>query len=121
MKPSISLLFATVLAAPLAIGVALAQPASQPAPFTAAQATAGKAAYDRSCAGCHGAALEGAGPAVTLKGVAFMTKFGGLPVEKLHADVRRMPPGGGTSDLNISTAIVAYLLQQNGAVAGARE
>ncbi len=102
--------------------IALAQSANQPAPFTAAQATAGKTAYDRSCGGCHGMTLEGSGPAVTLKGPTFMAKYGGQPVEKLHADVRRMPPGSASAiDLNTHTAILAYLLQQNGGVAGARE
>ena len=44
----------------LAFGAAVAlmsaqQPPAAPGPFTAAQATAGRAAYDQNCAGCHGA------------------------------------------------------------------
>ena len=111
-------LIAGLAGAPLSL--ALAQSARQPAPFTAAQATAGKAAYDKSCAGCHGVNLEGAGPAVTLKGTAFLGRYGGEPVEKLFTAVRRMPPAGGV-DAATSVNILAFLLQQNGGTAGARE
>jgi alcohol dehydrogenase (cytochrome c) len=106
----------------LAAGVGFAQSARQVAPFTPAQAVQGKAAFERSCGSCHGVNLEGAGPAVALKGRAFLAKYGGGPVEALHADVRRMPPGNAASiDLATSVNIVAYLLQQNGGVASDRD
>src|SRR5688500_15336792 len=98
-RPRATAVFAAgLVAAPvMAFGLAVAQTPGQTAPFTAAQATLGRSAYDDSCAGCHGQALEGSGPAVALKGTAFMAKYGGQPVEKLHADVRRMPPGAASS------------------------
>ena len=45
--------------------------------FTAAQADAGKTAYAAVCAGCHGANLEGGGPAVSLNNDAFRAKWSG--------------------------------------------
>lgn len=103
-------------------GLAHAQGLQTPAPFTAAQAAAGKTAYEGICSGCHGANLEGAGPAVALKGAAFMAKYGGQPVARLHADVQRMPPGASDLlDSDASVNVLAYLLQQNGGTAGARE
>jgi mono/diheme cytochrome c family protein len=55
--------------------------------YTVAQATAGKAAYDQSCASCHGGNLDDGALAPALKGVAFMQKFGGKRVEELFARI----------------------------------
>ena len=43
-----------------------------PGPFTAAQATAGHAAYLENCAPCHNRTLQGGGEAPSLAGVSFI-------------------------------------------------
>jgi alcohol dehydrogenase (cytochrome c) len=100
-----------------------AQQATQSAPtYTAAQAAAGKTAYDASCASCHGGNLDDGALAPALKGVAFVQKYGGKSVENLFAKVTTMPPASPNSLGAAATArIVAYLLQANSIVAGANE
>src|SRR5262245_35035522 len=74
------------------------EPASRSAPtYTIAQAAAGKAAYERSCASCHGGNLDDGPLAPALKGVAFMQKYGGKRVEDLLAKVATMPPASPNS------------------------
>jgi alcohol dehydrogenase (cytochrome c) len=87
--------------------------------FTSAQASAGRTAYDRSCAECHLADLGGSrGPA--LAGPAFLSGWGDRSVQDLFAVIKgTMPPGaeGSLSDAQYA-AIVAYILQVNGHAAG---
>jgi alcohol dehydrogenase (cytochrome c) len=115
------------LAAPLAVvvlmagvGAAVAQPAPGPG-FTAQQADRGKAVYDRACAACHGATLEGSGMALPLRGPAFARKWSGRSLDRLLGDVQRMPPGATESlSQQDHIDILAYLLKANGGVAGER-
>ena len=105
----------------LALGMPQAQQATQSAPtYTAAQAAAGKAAYDASCASCHGGNLDDGALAPPLKGVAFVQKYGGKSVEKLFTKVGHHAAGGARtrSAPRPRRAIVAYLLQANAIVAG---
>ena len=99
------------------------EPLAQSAPtYTAAQAAAGKAAYDTSCASCHGGNLDDGALAPALKGVAFVQKYGGKSVENLFAKVASMPPASPNSLGAAATArITAYLLQANAIVAGTNE
>ena len=60
--------------------------------FTTAQAIQGRAAYQRSCASCHGINLDDGEFAPPLEGVEFRLRFGGKPLDALHEDVLRMPP-----------------------------
>ena len=53
--------------------------------FTAAQATAGEAAYKQHCASCHGASLDDGEFGPPLKGVEFRGRWGGT------STIRRMP------------------------------
>lgn len=102
--------------------VALAQGAAKPAAgFNVNQAIGGKAAYDEHCAACHGADLAGSGPAVALRGPAFLGKWAVRSPARLFSDIRRMPPGQADSLPPTTYAnIFAYLLQANGVSAGSQ-
>jgi mono/diheme cytochrome c family protein len=94
---------------------------AKPALYTADQATAGVAVYQQSCASCHGAALEGVS-APALKGTAFgdMATAQSLNVDSLlevtAASMPQSDPGSLKPDEY--SAVVAYILQQNGYPAG---
>jgi alcohol dehydrogenase (cytochrome c) len=110
------------------IGFTIASVGGQQAPpaagsvFTAAQAQAGEAAYAQQCAGCHGADFRGGGDAPPVAGVDFRAKWGPRAINELFTYlVQTMPPTspgvlGEAGTLNVT----AYLLQINGAVAGAQ-
>lgn len=100
------------------------QPATQSAPtYTSAQAAAGRGAYDRSCASCHGGNLDDGPLAPALKGEAFIRKYGGKSVEELFTKVSTTMPTASPGSLDAATyaRVVAYLLQANAIVAGATE
>ena len=116
--------FALILAGIVA-GVIVAsgqQPAPAPAaagPFTAEQATAGRTAYDNSCAGCHGADLTG-GSAPALGGAAFAGSWGTRTTRDLLGLIQTTMPTDRPGSLSEATYvnIVAYLLQANGRTPG---
>jgi len=88
--------------------------------YTEAQATAGRAVYAASCAGCHRPNLVGGGDAPPLVGAGIMSAWGDHPIAELYAAiVNSMPPGaaGSLSDEQY-TNVMAFLLQANGAKAG---
>jgi polar amino acid transport system substrate-binding protein len=91
-----------------------------PAPvFTAAQAATGKAAFGKACAGCHMADLSGANEVPPLAGATFATTWGGRTTKELFDYVSgAMPPGGPAQSEETYEAILAYILQSNGAAAG---
>ena len=103
------------------VGGQQAQPAAGSV-FTAAQAQAGEAAYAQQCAACHGADFRGGGDAPPVAGVDFRTKWGPRAINELFTYiVQTMPPTspgvlGEQGMLNVT----AYLLQINGASAGAQ-
>ena len=112
-----------VVFAGLTIGlIAAPQPPQSRASFTAAQADAGRAAYDASCSGCHLRDLKGSFEAPQLAGGNFLNQWGDKSIADLHAYLMAsMPPtdpGGPGSQSMIN--IVAYLLQANGARAGSQ-
>ena len=69
-----------------------------PGAFTTAQATAGRTAYQASCANCHGAALEGRNDASQLAGSLFVGSWGNRTTADLvgfmwsHASGQRGQP-----------------------------
>ena len=91
--------------------------------FTSAQAVAGKAAYERNCASCHGARVDDGDSAPALRGAAFLGKYGGKPAADLFTYVStKMPPAAPGSLSGAEYAqIIAYVLQQNGFATGRRE
>ena len=105
----LALLTAAILAAQTPAGI-----------FTAEQAQAGRALYDRTCAGCHGAAFEGSGDAPSLAGSSFLQKWGSKPIGDLYTLIlQTMPPSNPRSLSEIEALnAAAYILERNGAVAG---
>ena len=92
-------------------------PAAGPV-FTAQQADAGKKHYDTTCAPCHGSDLGGA-DAPALAGPDFTKAWSTQTTSDLFKYAQGMPPGGTPLADGDNLAVVAYLLQQNGAAAGA--
>lgn len=87
--------------------------------FTAEQATTGKAAYGRSCAGCHMPDLGGTPDAPPLAGSRFLDTWRGRTSKELFDFVSgAMPPGGSSMNADTYAAILAYVLQSNGALPG---
>jgi alcohol dehydrogenase (cytochrome c) len=109
-------------AALVVIGVRAQQQSTTTGPFTAEQATAGRAAYQAHCASCHLPDLSGRNEALPLAGSNFMNTWGTRSTRDLFAHIRTMPPGKAES-LGQQTylEIAAYILETNGAVAGGQE
>src|SRR5215469_13914390 len=91
--------------------------------FTSAQAVAGKTAYARNCANCHGASVDDGNSAPPLRGAAFLGKYAGKPAADLFTYVStKMPPGNPGSLGGAEYArIIAWVLQQNGYATGRKE
>ena len=88
--------------------------------YSAAQATAGRTAYQTNCAGCHGADLSGQGNASPLAGGLFIGSWGDKSPSDLISFLQgAMPPTnpGGLSEATY-VDVVAFLLQSNGARPG---
>src|SRR5713226_9445927 len=98
-----------------------ADAAPQPRLFTEAQATSGKAVYERSCAACHGAALLD-GTAPRLAGPAFQASWGDprVTLDDLFFIIRTTMPPQASSTLSPQdrAAAFAYILSANGYVSG---
>jgi mono/diheme cytochrome c family protein len=89
--------------------------------YTTEQAASGAKAYQKTCASCHGAKLEGAmGPA--LVGKQFWLAYGGKKISTLwsavHTQMPMMAPGSVSARNSIN--IMAFLLQKNGLPSGSR-
>ncbi len=111
--------------APAGAGRGAGQPAVQAAEalFTSAQAVAGKAAYERNCASCHGASVDDGNSAPPLRGAAFLGKYAGKPAADLFTYVSTKMPSGNPGSLDGAeyARIIAYVLQQNGFATGRKE
>jgi alcohol dehydrogenase (cytochrome c) len=86
-----------------------------PGPFTEAQAQAGQTAYAQNCARCHES-----GEAPPLNGPGFLNVWKSRTTRDLYARVKDTMPVDNPGSLGSDTVaqIVAYLLRNNGAVAG---
>jgi mono/diheme cytochrome c family protein len=92
---------------------------SPSAVFTAAQASAGRAAYDASCATCHMPDLAGRNEAPPLAGGTFMNTWRNRTTRDLFdLMAATMPPNATSLSTDQYLAIASYILQSNGAVAG---
>ena len=91
----------------------------QPAggPYTTEQASAGKAAYEASCAACHGSDLMGAPP---LAGEGFIGGWRTRTTRDLFGLIQTSMPADNPNGLSETTYlnIVAYILQFNKIAAG---
>lgn len=104
---------------------AAAAPAGTPVMFTDAQANRGETRYTRDCVECHGETLNGGligGP--PLRGLAFEAKYlNGAPATALYGFTSTtMPPDNpGRFSASVYADLVAYILRENGFVAGDQE
>src|SRR5215467_12108944 len=91
------------------------------ATYTAAQAAAGRTTYQAQCASCHLPDLKGSGDAAPLVGSEFMGSWGRRsPRELLSFMQITMPPTRpGALSQEEYVNVAAFVLQQNGAPAGA--
>ena len=114
-----AIMVSAIVAAPLALLAGQQSPASQ---YTAAQASAGRAAYQTSCAVCHAESLKGSGDAPSLAGSQFMAAWGRRTTRELVSFLQtKMPPDQpGRISQEEYVNIVALLLQANGAPAGSQ-
>ena len=88
--------------------------------FAAGQAVAGRQAYDAGCASCHRPDLAGGNEAPPLAGVNFMNEWRARSPRELAEYIQAaMPPAGPMPSLEQSLSITAFILQVNGAQAGA--
>jgi mono/diheme cytochrome c family protein len=87
--------------------------------YTIAQAADGAKTYQKTCASCHGAKLQG-GMGPTLVGKQFWLTYGGKKVSTLWSEVHTEMPmtAPGSVSAKNSTNIMAFLLQKNGVPAG---
>jgi len=92
-----------------------------PGPFTATQASEGRTAYVANCMACHQANMTGEGDALALVGKTFMGAWGKRTTKELFDTIHTsMPYGnGGSLDVKTYAALTAFILQSNGAKAGA--
>ena len=109
--------FAAAAVTLLGIGTAAPQAGG---PFTAAQATAGHAAYLENCASCHNRTLAGGGEAPPLAGSAFLSSWGKRGANELYGVIKASMPMGNANSLPAETyqQIVAFILEANGAAPG---
>ena len=87
--------------------------------YTAAQAAAGKTAFEAHCAACHGNTLMNGTFGPPLAGETFRAAWAGQSVRALLDSAKGMPPASPASLSDEAYAsIVAYVLQVNGYAAG---
>ena len=118
------LLVSGVATAALGIAIATAQP--QPAAngvYTADQANIGQVAFQATCAKCHQPDLSGGAEAPPLAGAQFMSAWRGRTTSELYTKIATSMPADNPRTLSDQAvgALVAFILRQNGAPAGARE
>src|SRR6185312_14721012 len=104
------------------LGIALV--AGQPPPsavYSADQAAAGRAAYQANCASCHMPDLAGRSEAPPLAGANFMNSWRSRTTRDLFEFIQStMPPDGSNLTADQYLAIAAFILESNGAPAGAQ-
>src|SRR5262249_41609907 len=98
--------------------------AGQQAPaavYSAAQAAAGRTVYQASCASCHMPDLAGRHQAPQLAGDNFMNTGRTRTTRDLFEFIQStMPPTGESLSADQYLAVTAFILQANGAAAGAQ-
>src|SRR5258708_17944699 len=111
-------------AATAALGIAIATAQPQPAGngvFTADQANIGQVAFQATCAKCHQPDLSGGAEAPPLAGAQFMSAWRGRTTNELYTKIQSSMPADNPRTLSDQAveSLVAFLLRQNGAPAGA--
>ena len=87
--------------------------------YSTDQAETGRQTYNRVCAACHTASLQGSFEAPELAGPNFLNRWGGRAFNELLQYMQAtMPPSGSRLTNDQYTDIAAYMLQQNGFIPG---
>jgi len=88
--------------------------------YSADQAHRGEALYQKQCVGCHGTALDGAGPYPALSGDEFLGKYAGQPATNLYDMIQKLMPATAPGSLTRPEAgdLLAYILSYNKLPAG---
>jgi S-disulfanyl-L-cysteine oxidoreductase SoxD len=88
--------------------------------YSAAQAARGEAVYARSCASCHGAALDGSGQAPALADADFAREWKDQPLSDLFERIRGTMPGDAPGTLQAADVadVLAFMLKKGGHPAG---
>src|SRR5258705_13450639 len=117
-----SLLSVDVLHEDAPLGVAIVGGKQPSAPvFNASQAASGTTVYAASCASCHMADLAGRNEAPQLAGNNFMNAWRTRTTRDLFEFIQStMPPTGENLSAEQYLGVTAYILQANGAPAGAQ-
>jgi mono/diheme cytochrome c family protein len=91
--------------------------------YTQMQADRGKTSYAKSCASCHGAALDGSGQAPPLTGADFKKNWNGQTAGDLFEKIQATMPADqpGTLSRAQNADILAFLFASNGFPAGSNE
>jgi len=89
---------------------------TRPSPFTDAQAQAGQAVYNRTCASCH----EAGGETIRLIGASFTDVWRTRTTRDLYTRIKTTMPFSNPGSLSDADAasVTAYILKGNGAAAG---
>jgi mono/diheme cytochrome c family protein len=94
--------------------------AGAPPTFTAAQAAAGKVAYNANCAVCHGSTMTNGTFGTPLAGEYFKKMWSGRNAKAFFDKSRTMPPAApGSLPADTYANIIAYILEVNGFASGA--
>src|SRR5438270_12629603 len=122
MRKTFVLVAAGIVLTSLFTSLALVAGQQPSGTYTAAQAAAGRTTYQTQCASCHLADLKGSGDAAPLAGSEFMGSWGRRsPRELLSFMQLTMPPTRpGALSQEEYVNVAAFVLQQNGATAGAQ-
>ena len=100
---------------------AQAQTSTRDGVYSEAQANRGQAAYQTSCASCHGGKLEGSGAATPpLVGPDFTANWTGQMLDDLFEKIETTMPADHPGALSrpANAEILAYILQANKLPAG---
>jgi S-disulfanyl-L-cysteine oxidoreductase SoxD len=83
--------------------------------YIASQARDGKLLYSQRCTMCHGANLQGTGPAVQLGGEDFIAAWSGRTLGELFVRIQSsMPPSHpGTLTPEETSQLIAFILSAN--------
>ena len=90
-----------------------------PAQFIAAQAAAGRTAYNANCAVCHGSTMTNGTFGTPLAGEYFKGRWSGRALRAFQDKTKTMPPAApGSLPDETYANIIAFIFEVNGAKAG---
>ena len=89
-------------------------------PYSAAQASKGKAIYEAKCSVCHMADLTGMGQSPARAGDEFLAKYSDGPISVLFKKIQTTMPATAPGSMSgaDTASVLAYMLSVNGYAAG---